>query len=377
MIEEAVRWWCKREKKEYPNNEGLHTEYKRKAVLGLIRDYNDKAGFSVLGVAFRTGSAEIVKKLLHMKNVMCFDKNETCDFDITTLTPLTNGSNARRCGSNKIRPQISCLEGLLHMGSTDTLARILDIPPVRQIEQAYSALVLWTYTTIFMLHFMYMIVFSFSSFYLSERRRTSPSDPPFDLLTFALYFILPIEPLLIIYHIISKVNITSFLNPQHKSVLIENVGRITIGTVVSFLFSSSYAFVVLYWIGLYVLKQPASFFFPNQEYVLTPALVLGWLLTITFTRGIKGLHCFWRTFRDMIFHDVLKFSYIYINVLLAFSIGVHNLFQVEPDIAKHYPSLLDTISKDVLTIGVPVKSLVVMTTHVIYPFYISFCMQVD
>ncbi|XP_041371993.1 transient receptor potential cation channel subfamily V member 1-like isoform X1 [Gigantopelta aegis] len=337
ITEEAVRWWCKREKKEFPNNEGLHTEYKRKAVLRFIRDYTNKAGFSVLGVDFVTGSAEIVKKLLHMKNVMCFDKDQTCDLDITTLTPLTNGYNARLCGFNQIKPQISCMEGLFHLGSPDTLERTLEIPPVRQIEQGYSIFVSWTYRILLMLHLMYMFVVSGFSFYLSERRRTSPSDPPLDLPTYIICFILASEPMLIHFNTVYKSLIYLCEILQHKSALAKFFQWKTFRSSLRFLFSSIYANILLLWMLVYM------FVSCPHEYILTPALVLGWLLTITFTRGIKGIHCFWRTFRDLIFQDVCQFFIIYFIVLLAFSIGVHNLFQVEPDIAKQYPSLLDTM----------------------------------
>lgn len=97
-----------------------------------------------------------------------------------------------------------------------------------------------------------------------------------------------------------------------------------------------YSVLVIVWIVMYVMG------WSDMDYVFAVAVCIGWLYTISFTRGFRIIHYFWRMIQNMIAKDILKFLFIYLFVLLAFSSAFHAVFQVSQDVVDLYPSPFDT-----------------------------------
>ncbi|CAL1526616.1 unnamed protein product [Lymnaea stagnalis] len=80
-----------------------------------------------------------------------------------------------------------------------------------------------------------------------------------------------------------------------------------------------------------------------MDYFLAIALCIGWMFTISLTRGFKVINYFWRLIQIMIIRDVLKFLFIYLFVLLAFTFAFHALFQVSATLSDLYPNPVYTV----------------------------------
>ena len=341
ILDQAVKWWCMERGLQYPDDEDLFVRYKRQAILSLAIDMYNDADINVLALAFKVGAVQIVKKLMMLNDVMRFDVQNKVRFNVTHLTPLTNDSLTGFCNNTRVIPRPSCMEWLLSLESTERASDILDIPPIKQIEKAYGSVAAWTNIVLIILHIAYMSTFSYCSNALLERRRTSPSDYSADGPTILLYIVVPIEPAIFIIYISYRM-IKSICMGQFEVSYKLHMGReggvgALIQTYVSVVFSFVYAILVVLWIVLFTVG------YSYHDYFLAPSLLLGWLFTISFTRGFKLIHYFWKMIQHMIVKDVLKFLFVYLFVLLAFSFCVHVLFQVSPGLISTYPSPLDTM----------------------------------
>lgn len=56
-------------------------------------------------------------------------------------------------------------------------------------------------------------------------------------------------------------------------------------------------------------------------HLLSVALLFGWIYTLDFTRGIKNLHHIVIMMRHILYKDMIRFLFIYVIILLAFSQG--------------------------------------------------------
>lgn len=70
--------------------------------------------------------------------------------------------------------------------------------------------------------------------------------------------------------------------------------------------------------------------FPGQDYVLAISYIFGWVYSINFTRGFKHIHHFSIILQHILFRDMLRFGFIYLFILLAFSFAYAALVQAIP-----------------------------------------------
>lgn len=69
-----------------------------------------------------------------------------------------------------------------------------------------------------------------------------------------------------------------------------------------------------------------------QDYVLALSFIFGWIYAINFTRGFKQVHHFSIILRHIVFKDMIKFSLIYLFILLAFSFAYSAAIQAIPSL---------------------------------------------
>ncbi|XP_053372667.1 uncharacterized protein LOC123561014 [Mercenaria mercenaria] len=361
ILENVVKWWCIRKNIPFPEeeNQDVFMSHRREAILFLINDICNNEGLSVVDQAFKSGVPEVLSKLLMLEGVTMFVQSDKFVFDITSLTPRSNDSMQVCCGNRRVSPVtekdeaskssafylegISGIEWLISHTEKARAAEILDLPPIRIIEQYYRSMVAWTFVSLMIFHIVYMAIFTYVGVELLKKLRNDESSiNSSDSDTLLMYIIVPIEPAIILLYVLYtlfRYCITDDLG--RKSRLSRKKGLRQVASIIaSYLFLAVcvvFAVLVFAWIGLFTER------YAYQDYFLSAALCIGWLLTISFTRGIRAIHYFYRMLISMIFRDVFRFILVYLFVLLAFGFAFHVLFQISSAISSDYPNPADTL----------------------------------
>ncbi|XP_033732061.1 uncharacterized protein LOC117321665 [Pecten maximus] len=330
ILQESVRWCCNVNDVRYPSdNKQYFQQLQRKAILSLVNDFKNDSMLSVLGYASKRGCDVFLKRILAMPEVMYFERNETVYYDITHLTPMTNGSNKRCCGETRVQHSVSLIELLVTSDSSHRASKVLNLPPFRKIEMMYTSTIAWAYAFLMFLHVAYMSAFTFLGIEMSAKFRGLRNGTLIennDSLMIATYIIVPLEPMIFLLNGII--------------VLMVMVCRRKISSSESFFILAinlTFAILALVWLFLVAMREV------NHDYVLSVSLCIGWLYSISFTRGFKQIHYFWKMLLSMLSRDVLRFILVFLFVLLAFSFAFHTLFQLSSDIVNVYTYPFDTM----------------------------------
>lgn len=364
VLENVVKWWCIKKNIPFPEeeNQEVYASYQREATLFLINDICNNQGLSVMDQAFSSGAPDILSRLLMKENVTVFEDTSSenpfgYDFDITGLTPRTNNTLHGCCtrrrsavspyeyssAGKSIDERLSGLEWLITHTAKSRAAEILDLPPVKMIENYYTSMVAWTFALLMVFHIVYMSILTYVGVDLLEKRREddsqiNSSDPE----TILLYAFVPIEPgIIVLYVLVTLARYLSTGDITRRSRLSRKKGLARFVSVFSaymFLFVCVlFAALVIAWIVLFTYK------YSYNDYFLAAAICIGWLITISFTRGIQAIHYFYRMLLSMILRDVVRFIIVYLFVIMAFGFAFHVLFQVSSAVAGDYPTPGDTL----------------------------------
>lgn len=319
IINNAVVWWCIKNKLQKPDQEeSLYTQYKRESTLCLLHDVRDASGFSVVGLACHYASSAILSKLMAIENITCFhDGNETL-YDVTNFTQKT------RCSETEANFQ-PYLQILAFSPRRQNAAQTLNIPPLRKMEGMFKSICMTTYMVLIILHVIYMSVLSYSTISLLGKLRTN-SDDLGKVYVFC-YVWTVIEPFAFVLYCIISVGLTL---KRGQSLVSSLPWKFIMMFVV-------FTVLAIVWITLLVVRSTF------KDYILSVLLCHGWLLTIAFTRGIRGIHYFWEMLKMMIVRDIFRFLIFYSLVLLAFSFAFHSVFQISPTISNKYENPGDTM----------------------------------
>lgn len=332
IIFDSVRWWCNRHGILYPGeNESLFKQLQRKALLSLVNEFTNKQNLSVLGYAYKVGSHKFLNRILTMPDVMMFQKDEDIYFDITHLTPTTNYNLSKfcSCASTKVQHSNSHIDLLMTLDAKARASRVLDIPPVRQIERMYTAICAWAYGFFMIIHILYMSAFSYIGVHIASKFRDHVNGTPLldsDPVLIAAYIIVPLEPIVGLLYVL--IDMCRNICRRELPTL-----RMLLALVLVIIFSS----LVFVWIALISVRNS------DQDYVLSVCLCFGWIFSISFTRGFKGIHYFFKMLVNMIMRDVFRFLIFFTFVLLAFSFALHTLFQISTSIVQTYQDPFETI----------------------------------
>ena len=367
VFEKVVKWWCIKKNIAYPDEDN-RTDYlalQKEASLFLMNEIYNKEGLSVLALSFNMGAADIISRLLMMPDVTMFEVTEDGSgrylFDVSRLTPRTNNTlkvnhkhrkvspmddeehseKARKHGREEVR--LSGLEWLITQKVKSRATQILDLPPIKKIENYYTSIVARTFALLMLFHIVYMSIFTYVGVDLLGKLRDdesaiNSSDPE----TLLLYIIVPIEPAIIVFYSLYAL-IRYALSDEigRKSKMIRNRGLSRVWSVLStymlLISGAIYAALVIAWIILFSVR------YHFQDYVLAAALCVGWLISISFTRGFRIIHYFYRMLLSMILRDVVRFIIVYLFVLLAFGFAFHVLFQISSDVVQDYKTPGDTL----------------------------------
>ena len=337
IIYESPRWFCYSDLFKGQNftffseDAKLILRYRRQALTWLLHKTINNESMSVFTLCFAVGAHEILSKLLTLKGIKYFNNEEYHFNDVADITPLTNGSLAQRyfnSWSNQVTPNICGLELLGNVNDHKRASKVLDIIPIRYLEKIYGKLNLITFMFLIFIHLAYMFIFSFAGIEVSKsfQNSTYVFDPS-NLMIVAVYVVVPIEPfVLILFTLVtfcSAVRRRDFKKP--------------IRSVLPFIFYFIYSSLVIAWIVLVSVGQR------YQDYVLAVCLFCGWLYTIVLTRGLKGIHYFWKMISYMVVNDTSRFLFVYLCVLFAFSFSLHVLLQLSSSLSSSYSDVAETI----------------------------------
>ena len=333
ILEMVVEWWCKKEGKEVPKgNSDDYKQFQKKATLHLIYQIPNENNLSVIDLSFKLGAFDIIHRLLMMRNVTMFEEPSGYKFDISSLKPLPKKADNAIVPAND---NLSGLEWLIKQKDSKKQAakfpHILDIPPVKMIEKYYNSIVLRTYLLLMVLHVVNMIIFTYWGVYFSAKLLNESTEiNSLDPVTVFWLCVVAIEPFFIVLVLLWR------LQPCLKFGII-NCTLHLLQTILEVLYSLMYVTLVIIWIVLFVVR--CNF----QDYILAAALCFGWLYSIMLMRGIKQIHYFFSMLISMILLDFLRFAFVYVFVLFAFSSAFHVLFQISPAVLQIYGNLLDTL----------------------------------
>ncbi|XP_070174105.1 transient receptor potential cation channel subfamily A member 1-like [Littorina saxatilis] len=342
VLNEATMWWCINHHRQYPHGDSAAlAAYSRQASLLLLTEtYNDRDS-NVIAMACQVGASDIVNLILSKKGVMCHEDNGHMVYNVTNMTPLTNNSVTGCCRRGTVVPRPSYIEFLLSLEHPVAACKVLDVQPFREIEKAYSSVAAWTYIIIMVIHIIYMSLLSYSGITLLERRRVDPTNDTVDAPLVFLYVIAPIEPAIILlydaYRLITVLSTGELpAAVRIKRVFKADVALSVLTVALPIVLGVIYSILVIVWILFHELG------YSDMDHIFSVAVCIGWLYTISFTRGIRIIHYFWKMIQNMIVKDIFKFLFIYLFVLLAFAFAFHAVFQISSGVANTYPSPFDS-----------------------------------
>ena len=343
ILEMVVKWWCKKEGKEYPEvNSDNYTQLQKKATLHLIYQIQNNDKLSVIALSFKLGAFDIIYRLLMMRNVTMFKELSKYKFDISSLKPLPKKAGN---GVSPANDNLSGLERLFKQKSRKNQAAkildILDIPPVKMIERYYNSIVRRTYFLLMFLHVVKMIIFTNVGIYFSAKIRDESTEiNSLDPLTVFYLCVVASEPFIIglvllcrLIAVLKSGNINCKCGTSDLWQTIKSKTR----RILEVLYRLTYITLVIIWIVLFVVRCNI------QDYILAAALCFGWLHSIMLMRGFKKYHYLFRMLISMILRDFSRFAFVYVFVLFAFSSAFHVLFQISPAVLQIYGNLLDTL----------------------------------
>ena len=277
-----------------------------------------------------------------MRNVTMFEEPSGYKFDISSLKPLPKKAGNAIFPAND---NLSGLEWLIKQKDCKKQAakipHILDIPPVKMIEKYYNSIVLQAYLLLMVLHVVNMIIFTYWGVYFSAKLLDESTEiNSLDPVTVFWLCVVAIEPFFIVLVLLWRLYAclkSGIINCKCGTLDLWQTIKSKRWWILGVLYRLMYVTLVIIWIVLFVVR--CNF----QDYILAAALCFGWLYSIMLMRGIKKIHYFFSMLISMILRDFLRFAFIYVFVLFAFSSAFHVLFQISPAVLQIYGNLLDTL----------------------------------
>ena len=350
LASESVRWWCIKHTIPYPTEDLGLNRYKQEAFSYLTSRCLNKQHLSVISLAANVGATAVLNSILNMENVFKIKYHNVLKFNITNISPSTNlkhdmtKSNERNLGgaaSDQKEPQQSLLESVVNLDAPEVAVNILDLYPICLLEHSYSRLIFWIYFLLMIPHLAYMSFLTAVGIPLVNRNANSTGQAPGQGTVYPdlIIFIWPVLCLLLQLPYLMN-TIYSFAS-ENKTKAEDS----TFFTKISFFIGANtyvitgitFSVIIIVW---YVMNL---YFVSNQEYALALGLITGWLNTMCFTRGFKGIHHFSRMIKEIIIRDIIRFLTVYFIFLLAFSFAFYALFQACPKVAREYPTPVHAI----------------------------------
>ena len=384
----AVHWWCLRSDLQIPSDHQNYVNLKSYVIVHLTSELKDEKGYSVVSLAVYIGAKEMTQVILNTPGVYMtkstIDGCKNICYDISGLSPASleqmevdtgesseskEDTQTRRCrpmrSKRNTRKVTSCLDVLAEMGDTTTAVEMMKISPIMETVDHYWRAFQWLTIRLMFLHVIYMTIFSVQVYPALRtddvRNQTNVTDTgssfkhnqgmTHDIL-FGFFIPWPFLIMLIRmgYNTVDIPIIVRHLNfevrskrcqvgSRNESDMVVVVKRITRWAYDSMPLLATIVFPILVcvWYGMHLYGNK------HEVYFATLVMLVGWLITVSFTLGIKGVHTFCEMFRYIMIRDVARFLCVYLFVLCAFLFSLHTMFQVVPELRSKFYSAWDTL----------------------------------
>lgn len=294
------------------------------------------------------------------------------------------GSSASRSRSIQ---EPAMLETIVELPDEVMAARILDLMPLTKLVESYWSVYRWMYFVIMLVHIIYMGTFSMTTIGRfptcvpkknSVRSETTTvavtTTAAFNTvtpepLTYPVkeYFIFLLYPFIFLavtiyfetVQIVAKlrrVRLRRAGTLGRVSVFVANIMDVPYDALTFFLEnlptigSFAFALSMLFWYLNYMDSCSLGTGLDssnNAAYLLSACLVIGWLQTITYSRGFESLHSFKNVMKNIVLSDILRFFMVYIFVNIGFSFGFHVLLYLvdgeNTNLLRHQATPLHTV----------------------------------
>ena len=247
--------------------------------------------------------------------------------------------------------EISLLEIIIDMKDEITAAEIIDIMPLSKLVKNYWAAYRWIYFLIMLIHIAYMSLFS--AFTISNdncnfhtKNGTNPLAntiaPNINKGSFIHPYMLFLFYPFIFLIVTIYFEATQFKAQFHRRRVRRNKSPTSAGRIMDMMsnvmdvpFNSvrlilsyfpticCFAYSVCMGLWYYEFTQCHDM----EPYFHSACIIVGWLLTITYSKGFESLHSLTNVMESIMLTDILRFFMVYIFVCTGFSFGFHVLLQ--------------------------------------------------
>lgn len=315
-------------------------------------------------LAAATASTELLRAMLDIISVTR-SQNST-DYDMTCIVPrrLMNAPNTERIifvmepdrniKYAELHPDDSCCEVIFKICKDDEIEEMLQIEPIEAFLTKFSCIRTAIFSVLFVLHVVYMLCFSVYVIPTCSVRITK-SDPDYRFAGFLAW------PILILLHeiiclckvaatVYRRINFWKgvFDRSNANKTIVEDtfnllhntfkplVNFITLPTTtyisyfgrLSHVLSLMFVAIVCTWFNKYCCAKNNTI--DSYTEIVAAALVCGWLNTLEYVKGFTTIHAFSIIVRVVFIRDVLRILFIYIFVLIGFTLALYVYVDAEP-----------------------------------------------
>ena len=312
-------------------------------------------------------------------------------------TPEKKMSKRRRtclsgstCGLNsQSTREPAMLETIVELKDEVMAAKMLDLMPLTKLVESYWSVYRWMYFVIMLVHIIYMGIFSMvtigdkptctnvtmtsedtsikdatnSPITINATLQSGENSITYPIQEYFIFLFYPFVFLIVTIYfemvqVIARRRRRKVKNNLQQtatnriSAFFSNIMDVPYDSLTFFLEnlptigSVAFAFCMLFWYLNYMemcTNAEAKKGF-NAAYLLSACLVIGWLQTITYSRGFESLHSFKNVMKSIVLSDILRFFMVYIFVNIGFSFGFHVLQLVFlPHMNEHQPTPLHSV----------------------------------
>ena len=328
VFEKSVQWWCQENNHSYQADDVLSTrKNKRNAIMYLTQIVTNNNNLSVIALAFKHGASPFIELVMNMPNVMYFENKEKGYeyFDVTNMIQRTIQSNKCIGKIHTERPYLEMMDDL--KCDPERMLSILNIAPIRKIEEMYILICKLTLAVILIFHVVYMFVFSYLGVTIAAQfRNTSEIANVTNTQFLSAYVIMPLEPLFGVILII-----------LYGWRLLKKEEKFKSKTTLKYLVLMAYITLITVWLVMIALR------IRKHDQVLSIAIFIGWTGSLNLTKGFKAIHHFYKMLLHIIYNDMLKVFVVYVFVWFGFSSSFRVLLEIASPLVPEYYTPLDTL----------------------------------
>ena len=255
--------------------------------------------------------------------------------------------------------EMSLLETIIDMKDEIAAAEIIDIMPLTKLVESYWAAYRWIYFLIMLVHIFYMSAFSAytisdeSCSSLRKKNRTHVLEladlngsggysiiHPYMIFLFYPFIFLGVTIYFETVQFIAQYRRWRVRNRRSQALSTERIMDV-LANVMDLPFNMV-TFILSYFptIGCIVYTTCMILWYYEfthcedmEPYYHSACIIVGWLLTITYSKGFESLHSLTNVMESIVLTDILRFFMVYIFVCVGFSFGFHVLllYAVPPD----------------------------------------------